>query len=220
MVQHYSALAAASPREKDPFRPGGAVVAMTIRTNAENKASPTTPNAFPVPAKIKPTSPRGTIPIPTERGDALPLAGSPAASLPKTAATVSTNDSQATLGSRKEAKLTCIPINTKKSGAKTVCNGEMMSCSVGPGSGYLAIFSSVRTSPAAKAPTIAASPITFASHAVVSMRTTGKISCLEGRRAPPRRRPQAPAVAELAMLHGPGAVRVFRRDRHRRTPGA
>ena len=178
MLQHYAVLPAAAAREKDHFRPGGAarVVATTIRTIAENKASPTTPNAFPVPAKIKPTSPRGTIPIPTERGDALPYAGSPAASLPKTAATVSTNDSQATPGSRKEAKFTCIPISTKKSGAKTVCNGEMMSCNVGPGSGYLANLSSVRTSPAAKAPTIAASPIRFASHAVVSMRTTGKIS--------------------------------------------
>jgi hypothetical protein len=74
MLQHYAALAAASVRENDHFRAGGAarVVATTIRTIAENKASPTTPNAFPVSAKIKPTSPRGTIPIPTERGDGLP----------------------------------------------------------------------------------------------------------------------------------------------------
>jgi hypothetical protein len=73
MLQHYAALAAASARENDhsdPEAPAG-VVATTIRTIAENKASPTTPNAFPVPAKIKPTSPRGTIPIPTERGDAV-----------------------------------------------------------------------------------------------------------------------------------------------------
>ena len=40
MLQHYAVLAA---REKDHFRPGGAarVVATTIRTIAENKASPT-----------------------------------------------------------------------------------------------------------------------------------------------------------------------------------
>jgi transposase len=36
---------------------------------------------------------------------------------------------------------------------------------------------------------------------------------------PPRRREQAPAVADLAALHGPGAVHLPRRDRHGHQPG-
>jgi hypothetical protein len=36
-----------------------------------------------------------------------------------------------------------------------------------------------------------------------------------GRAGPPRRRRQAPALARLAALHGSGALRLPRRDRHR-----
>jgi hypothetical protein len=41
-----------------------------------------------------------------------------------------------------------------------------------------------------------------------------------GRAGPARRRPQAPAMAGLAALHGPDAVRLHRRDRHCHRHGA
>src|SRR4029434_8259437 len=41
------------------------VVTITSRMTAENSPSSTTPMLFPIPAKIKPTSPRGIMPNPT-----------------------------------------------------------------------------------------------------------------------------------------------------------
>ena len=66
------------------FSAGGAmnVVTMTMRSTAPNTSSPRTPDRRPMSAKMRPTSPRGTIPTPTtRRRNADPRRGPPGGQL-------------------------------------------------------------------------------------------------------------------------------------------
>ena len=80
-----------------------------MMTIMENTPSGTTPNSRPTIAKISPTSPRGTMPLPTSHLLALPAAR-PDASLPATAATVIAKAASTIFGSAKLARSTCIPV--------------------------------------------------------------------------------------------------------------
>src|SRR5205807_235808 len=79
---------------------------------------------FPMPAKIKPTSPRGIMPIPTaqrfmEGGHPKPLT-----SFPRIATTVSAMPEIRTSRLPSDSSFTWIPIHTKKSGTTSDSTGE------------------------------------------------------------------------------------------------
>ena len=69
---------------------GGAtsVVTITIKIIAENNSSEITPNVLPMDANTKPTSPLGSMPIPTKSLSSFLFAPKPLTNLPITAATI------------------------------------------------------------------------------------------------------------------------------------
>src|SRR5262249_22629592 len=100
------------PRPRDHLSAMGViiVVTMTMMTTAEKRASSMTRSLFPALAKIRPPSPRGPMPRPTDTLSILP-ATSPQSALPTTAATVSAADIASVPGRAKVERLTCMPIS-------------------------------------------------------------------------------------------------------------
>jgi hypothetical protein len=144
---------------------GGAnkVVTITRSTIAENSWSSTTPRVFPAPANTSPTSPRGIIPKPTARrfidwGDANPLT-----TFPTIATTVNARPTARTFRSGNVSSFTCIPIQTKNKGTTRDSSGVSSSRSERPSISLSK--KSFKTTPAANAPTMAASPTRLASQA-------------------------------------------------------
>ena len=89
-----------------------------MMTMTENIVSLTTPSCLPTDAKIRPTSPRGTMPQPTIHALWPRPAAKPATSLPMTAATVMPSATTTTCGSASVCRSTCMPVSTKKTGTK------------------------------------------------------------------------------------------------------
>ena len=85
------------------------VVSMTTATMTEKTSSDTTPSVLPVTAKIRPTSPRGTIPQPTIHLLTEPAA-MPAMILPATAAVVMPSAVMSMAGVKNTSSLTCMPV--------------------------------------------------------------------------------------------------------------
>mgnify|MGYP001822548714 CR=1 FL=1 len=155
------------------------VVANTTTNSAANSESLTTPRPRPTPKKTRPTSPRGTMPIPTASRSAHRPAASPATSLPMIAQTVNSKASASVLASRTYETLTCMPTYRKKIGARKRSSGASRWETVVVGSSSVdvvvaGVIWSVRTRPAANAPTIAASPIDSANQAKPKARANGK----------------------------------------------
>ena len=138
---------------------------ITIVTTAENTASETTPRPLPMLANISPTSPLGTIPIPIE-SLSTPRMAYPQMTFPRIAAIVKASASNNASACRNDWRLTCKPIRTKKTGAKSFSRGPMISATVCFSSPSCLKSSSFSNRPAANAPTIEAKPITLETQAM------------------------------------------------------
>ena len=109
------------------------VVTITITTMAEKVSapktgSPATNSDEPIPAKIKPTSPRGIIPTPTARR-LIPFSRTPneQTCFPMIAATLRPAANVRTLTSANERRSTLSPISTKNTGTRIELMGETIS---------------------------------------------------------------------------------------------
>src|SRR3972149_2066843 len=119
-----------------------------------------------MPAKMSPTSPRGIIPRPTVRPETSRGTTSPHTHLPTTAASVSSTAKPGTSPWAKDVTSTSIPIRTKKTGTRRPSSGASAAWRWGsPRFTCSSKWTSSRTRPAAKAPTMGARPARAATHA-------------------------------------------------------
>ena len=155
---------------------------MAAYTPASINGSPSNWMPAPTLAKIKPTSPRGTIPIPTvSLSTAPPRTPRPDTSLPTIATTVSA-PARMSGSVPMPPRSTIIPVRTKKMGAITATMGPMISfrswADLRPKG---RTWTSSRMRPAANAPTMGARPAapeTPASSRQRPMATAANTSCV------------------------------------------
>ena len=136
---------------------------ITIIIKAVKIVSLITPMLLPIPANINVTSPLGIMAMPIAiRFRPFSNAHKPQTCLPIMAARVIASDTVKTRISKNSSNFICIPIKRKNIGTKTKDAGRIISCMPCSPPFKSLKRTSLKISPAAKAPTMVARPIRFA----------------------------------------------------------